>query len=314
MDQKKISQILRVSKMYYELDMGQVEIAEKENISKSTVSRLLKQGKELGLIEVRIKEPILSFSDLETQLLARYPLRRVIIVPDYVGNKQILTRDVCTAAAEDLPKYLDDDSILGVAWGTTLETMSTLLSPIRRRGVSVIQLSGSYSRVAHESSALAILRNFADSLDGTAWVIPAPAMVDEPFIADAIKQDSQVKQVLEMAERCKTAVFSVGSLARPSVMYEMGMVNDAQYRDMEARGCVGDLSSHFINAKGQSFDPEMERRVIGASLTTIKSIPNKLLVASGTGKAQVIAAALWGGLATNLYIDAPTAMAVLKQE
>lgn len=61
MDLKKINQILRISKMYYEMDMGQVEIAKKEGISKSSVSRLLKSGKDLGLIEVRIKEPVISF-------------------------------------------------------------------------------------------------------------------------------------------------------------------------------------------------------------------------------------------------------------
>lgn len=159
---------------------------------------------------------------------------------------------------------------------------------------------------------MTILRNFAKSVNGTAWVIPAPAIVDTPYIADAIMQDSQIKQILEMAEHCTTAVFSVGSMARPSVIYEMGIINDAQYRDMEARGCVGDLSSHFLDERGDSFDLEMEKRIVGASLSTIRTIPNKLMVASGVGKARVINAALRGGLADSLYIDAPTAMEVLK--
>ena len=130
MDQKKINQILRISKLYYELDLGQVEIAAKEGISKSTVSRLLKAGKDMGLVEVRIKEPMLSFGDLEAQLLSQFPLKRVTIVPDFVNNPQILLRDVCTALAEDLPRYLYDDCTLGVAWGSTLEMLSTLLIPL----------------------------------------------------------------------------------------------------------------------------------------------------------------------------------------
>ncbi|MDD4508306.1 MAG: sugar-binding domain-containing protein [Eubacteriaceae bacterium] len=312
MDPKKINQILRISKMYYELDMGQVAIAEKEGISKSTVSRLLKSGKDLGLIEVRIKEPILSYGDLESQLLARFPIRRVTILPDLVGNPQVLLHDVCASLAEDLPRFIDDDSILGVAWGSTLELLSTLLTPIKRRNVSVIQLSGGYSRAAHESSALQILRQFSKNVNGTAYVIPAPAMVDAPFIADAIKQDSQVRDILSLASHCHTAVFSVGCLTRPSVIYEMGLLTDAQYRDMEARGCVGDVCSHFINANGDIFDPEMDARVVGAPLDIIRSIPNKLLVASGRAKGKVVNAALKGGLADCLYIDAPTAMEVLK--
>ena len=312
MDSKKINQILRISKLYYELDMGQVEIAKREGISKSTVSRLLKSGKEMGLIEVRIKEPVLAFGDLETQLMARFPLKGTAILPDLVGNPQVLLHDICDALAKDLPRFLDDHSILGVAWGTTLEMLSTVLTPIKRQDISVIQLSGGYSRAVHESSALEILKKFTASVDGTGYVIPAPAMVDAPFIAEAIKQDSEVKRILKMAEHCQTAVFSVGNLARPSVIYEMGLLTDAQYRDMESRGCIGDVCSHFINAQGDIFDHTLDDRVVGASLDTIRAIPNKLLLASGVVKARVICAALRGSLVDSLYIDAPTAMEVLK--
>lgn len=280
MDLKKINQILRISKMYYEMDLGQVEIAKKEGISKSTVSRLLKDGKKLGLIEVHIKEPVLSFGELESQLISRFPLKRAVIVPDLVGDPKILLHDVCLALAQDLPHFVDDDSILGIAWGTTLETLSKLLPDIKRRGVSVIQLNGGYSRAVYESSALNILKNFVACVDGIGYQIPAPAVVDASFIADAIKQDSQVAHILSMAERCHTAVFSVGSLTRPSIIYEMGLLSDAQYRDMEALGCVGDACSHFINAQGDVFDEAWDRRVIAAPLSVIKAAKNKLMVAS----------------------------------
>lgn len=309
---KKINQILRISKMYYELNMGQVAIAKAEGISKSTVSRLLQSGKDLGLIEIKIKEPILSFSDLENQLLDHYPLKSVTIVPDLVGNRQILLHDVCAALAEDLPNYIDNNSIIGVAWGRTLELLSTLLSPINREGVSVIQFSGGYSRAVHESGALKILSSFAECVGGSAYMIPAPAVVDSAYIADAVKQDTQVKQILTMAEHCKTAIFSVGNLARPSVIYEMGLLSDKQYRDMEADGCVGDCCSHFLNADGEVFDPDFDKRVIGVSIDTLKAIPNKILVVSGTEKAAIIHAALKGDLVDRLYIDAQAAKEIVK--
>ncbi|MEG0681747.1 MAG: sugar-binding domain-containing protein [Eubacterium sp.] len=314
MNLKKINQILRISKMYYEMDMGQVEIAKKEGISKSSVSRLLKNGKELGLVEVHIKEPVISFGELETQLIAHFPLKRAVIVPDLVGDKRILFHDVCLALAQDLPRYLDDDSILGIAWGRTLDVLSNLLSPIKRRGISVIQLNGGYSRAIYESSALQILKSFVTSVDGTGYQIPAPAVVDAAFIADAIKQDSQIAQILSMAECCQTAVFSVGNLARPSIVYEMGLLTDIQYHEMESEGCIGDICSHFINKNGEIFDDELDSRVIAAPLSVIKAIKNKLMVASGLEKTDIICATLRGGLVDCLYIDAPTAAAVLKKE
>lgn len=312
MNSSKISQILRISKMYYELNMSQIQIAEKEGISKSNVSRLLKSAMDMGLIEVRVKESVLSYSDLEKDLLARFPLRRAVIIPDLVGNRQVLLQDVCGALAEDLPRFLKNDSILGVHWGNTLAVLAKLLPSIKRQGISVIQLSGGFSRAVYESGALDILKSFVDSVNGTGYQIPAPAMVDQAFIADAIKEDHQISQILEMANRCDTAVFSVGNLERPSVLYEMGLITEENYRIIKEKGGIGDCCSHFLNSQGDTLDPEMDKRVIAAPLSVIRKIPNKLLVAVGKEKASVIAAALKGGLADSLYIDAPTAEEIVR--
>ena len=211
MDQKKANQIIRIAKMHYELNYSQLEIAAKEGISKSSVSRILKTAMDMGIIEVRIKDSILSNSSLENELIARFPIRRAVIVPDMVGNKQILLQDVCAALAEDLPRYLKNDSVLGVAWGYTLAVLAKQLPKIKRKGISVIQLTGGFSRAVYESGALDILKNFTECVGGTGYQIPAPAMVDKPFIVEALKQDSQIKRVLEMADICETAVFSVAS-------------------------------------------------------------------------------------------------------
>lgn len=312
MDSNKISQILRISKMYYELNMSQIQIAEKEGISKSNVSRLLKSAMDMGLIEVRVKESVLSYSDLEKELIERFPLRRAVIVPDLVGNRQVLLQDVCGALAEDLPRFLEDNSILGVHWGNTLAVLAKLLPSIKRQGISVIQLSGGFSRAVYESGALDILKSFVDSVHGVGYQIPAPAMVDQAFIADAIKQDHQISQILEMADKCDTAVFSVGNLERPSVLYEMGLITEENYRIIKEKGGIGDCCSHFINQNGEILDPEMDKRVIAASLNVIRKIPNKLLVAVGKEKAAVIRAALMGGLVDSLYVDAPTAEEIIR--
>lgn len=313
MDTKKLNQMIRIAKMHYELNYSQLEIAEKEGISKSTVSRILKSAMDFGIIEVRIKDSVLSNSSLENDLIARFPIKRAVIVPDLVGQPQILLQDVCVALAQDLPRYLNNNSILGVAWGHTLAVLARQLPRIKRSGISVIQLTGGFSRAIYESGALDILKSFTECVGGTGYQIPAPAMVDQPFIADALKQDSQIAHVLQMAEKCETAVFSVGNLERPSVLYEMGVITPEDYQDMHLRGAVGDCSSHFLNKNGEIFDKEMDKRVVGADLETIKKIPNKLLVVSGKEKVDIITAALKGGLADSLYIDAPTAEEIVKQ-
>lgn len=67
-------------------------------------NRILKNAMDMGIIEVRIKDSVLADSSLENELIERFPIKRAIIVPDLVGNPQILMQDVCAALAEDLPR------------------------------------------------------------------------------------------------------------------------------------------------------------------------------------------------------------------
>ena len=312
LDTKKLQQIIKIAKMHYELHYSQLEIAKEEGMSKSTVSRLLKTAMDEGIIEVRIKESILMNSSLESDLLARFPISRAVLIPDLLGNPQVLLRDICLALAKDLPRYVKNDSIVGVAWGNTMAVLAGHLNKMKRTGVSVIQLTGGFSRAIYESGALDILRSFVDCTGGTGYQIPAPAMVDTAYLANALKEDSQIRNILDMAEQCQTAIFSVGNLERPSVLYEMGVISDEEYVDFRQRGAVGDFCSHILDRNGRILDKELDERVVGASLETIRKVPNKLLIACGKEKAEVVSAALTGGLADVLYIDVPAAEEIVR--
>lgn len=277
MDTAKMNQAIRIAKLYYELHYNQLEIAAREGISKSSVSRILKNAMDMGIIEVRIKDSVLADSSLENELIERFPIKRAIIVPDLVGNPQILMQDVCAALAEDLPRYIKNDSVIGVTWGHALAVLAQQLPKMKRKGVSVIQLTGGFSRAIFESGALDVLKRFVDSVGGIGYQIPAPAMV-----------------------------------AEPSIVYEMGLIDENDYKDFSRRGAVGDCCSHFINKNGELFDKKIDARVVGAPLETIKKIPNKLVVAVGKEKEKILTAALRGGLVDSLYIDEPTAELIVR--
>ena len=53
-NRQDIGMMIRVAKEYYELKMDQDQIAKKENISKSTVSRLTRKAAELGYVKIEV--------------------------------------------------------------------------------------------------------------------------------------------------------------------------------------------------------------------------------------------------------------------
>ncbi|MGL4606656.1 MAG: sugar-binding transcriptional regulator [Eubacteriaceae bacterium] len=314
MDQGKTNLILRVAKMYYELNMGQQEISEVENISKSTVSRLLKNAMELGFVEVKIKPPIYSTGDLEDQITKRFGLKKSVLVQDVIGSEEILTRDVCSVLGEDLHRYIPNPGIIGVAWGRTLNVLIKLLPKIHGENTKVIQLNGGSSKALYESGASEVVKAFRNALGGEGFLLPVPAVMDNKGLVALIKEDSQVKSVLQMVDQCNTAIFSVGDVSKDAVLYEMGCFSKEEYEGIERSGAVGDVCSHFINNQGEIADEEIDGRVVGASLEQIKKIPTKILVVAGKKKARAILGCLRGGLVDVLYIDEQTAKLVLEMD
>ena len=59
-DKQQLS--VEVARLYYQSDYSQQEIANKLNISRPTISRLLKYAKEKGFVQISIADP---FADLD---------------------------------------------------------------------------------------------------------------------------------------------------------------------------------------------------------------------------------------------------------
>ena len=109
MDTNKSYQIIRVAKKYYELHMGQLEIAQEEGVSKSTISRMLKE---------------------------------VFVSPNLVDDEEINLRDTCRALAGNLDKYIIDNTVVAVSWGNTLNCLAGQIQPLKAKDIKVVQLNG----------------------------------------------------------------------------------------------------------------------------------------------------------------------------
>ena len=72
--ESKDGQSIAIAKLYYESDMSQQKIAETMQLSRPTVSRLLRYAKEQGYVEIKIIDPTESMTALEDRLQEKYGL------------------------------------------------------------------------------------------------------------------------------------------------------------------------------------------------------------------------------------------------
>lgn len=312
MDIDKSYQIIRVAKKYYELHMGQLEIAKEEGVSKSTISRMLQKAIDLGYVKVTIDAPIESVRSIEDALKEKFSLKEVFVSPAMVDDEQITLRDTCKALADNLDSYIMDEDVVAVSWGKTLNCLSGQITSLDAKGIKVVQLNGGVARSASKTGASQIVDALTQAGHGIGYMFPVPAIVDSKISSAVLKEETQVKDVLELARRARVTVFSIGALSKESILYEVGYLRDEDYNSLEKNDAVGDIASRFFNINGQIADEELNDRVVGLTLNELKEKEWNIAIAVGTGKVKAITGAIRGGYVNVLYTDEKTARALLE--
>ena len=138
MEQNKDRLSIDVAKLYYKSDYSQQQIANKLNLSRPTVSRLLQYAKEKGFVQINIADPIEDNSSLEEALCEKYNLDVVKIAYAPLNTTNEIKKSISMKAADYLYEItFKDGDIIGVSWGTTIYNMALNLKHKALKGVQV---------------------------------------------------------------------------------------------------------------------------------------------------------------------------------
>jgi len=80
---RDIQKLVQIAKMYYIEGMTQESIAKIIGISRSTVSQLITEAKNAGLVQITIKDPAANNQELASEFEKRFGLRKCIVVPPH---------------------------------------------------------------------------------------------------------------------------------------------------------------------------------------------------------------------------------------
>lgn len=302
----------RAATMYYLEHATMEAIGSQLGVSRSTVSRLLKQARDRGIVRISVSESAVQHPAVA--LLARRHGVRAHVVPVRPGAATATRLDaVCRAAARALPGMVGDHQIVGLAWGTTLSVLVSHLTPAPRQGVVVVQLNGSTSAASTGlGSAADLLSGMAQTFDAQFVQFPTPAFFDDAATRRALWRERAVARVLDLQLQCDVAVFGIGANDGeiPSQVYAGDFLQRADLRELDAEKVVGDVCTVFIREDGSWRDIELNDRASGPPPEALRAIPRRLCVAAGEAKVPGIVGALRAGVMTDLVVDAETLTAV----
>ena len=204
--------LINVAKLYYESDYNQGMIAEKFDISRPFVSKLLHEAKQRGIVTIHVHDPARTETRMEKEIRQKYELRRVIVVPSAVGED---TRArICAAGAKYLNGILKPGDIIGLGSGQTIYLSARSLT--KRDDLSkitLVGLEGELSNLQHSSYQQETIKTYADALGGVPYSMPLPAYLSDPARKKIMFEEPCVQQVYELQKRANIAVFTVSALS-----------------------------------------------------------------------------------------------------
>ena len=305
--------LINVAKLYYESDYNQGMIAEKFDISRPFVSKLLHEAKQRGIVTIHVHDPARTETRMEKEIRQKYELRRVIVVPSAVGED---TRArICAAGAKYLNGILKPGDIIGLGSGQTIYLSARSLT--KRDDLSKITLVGLEGELTQRSTVSyqqETIKTYADALGGVPYSMPLPAYLSDPARKKIMFEEPCVQQVYELQKRANIAVFTVSALStgRSMSFVRQGYFTEAQMKDYMQRGAIANVMLHFVNQNGEISAPELEERNTGLSLSLLRQKEYRICMAEGRNKIDSVTAALNGNYINVLIIDENVAEGILS--
>ena len=298
--------LVEASRLYYELGETQGRVAELLGVTRPQVSRLLKQARAEGIVEIRIVDRTSEDSPAGEALRERFGLEAVHLAPSLHGPEDLTRRSIGRLGAQVLRSVIRDGAIVGIGDGAsvsaTADAMADTTSPV---AATVVPLCGGYwfSGPAREP-----FRRIADALGANVQGLLAPGLVDDAATKSALYAHAGVRTILGLWERLDVALFGVGGRG-----WSAASLGGAIAGEIDDRDAVGEVLIAPFDAQGRFVCDALRDRVIAFDARGLSSVPIAIGVAGGPSKVEPILGALRGRLVTTLVTDVRTADAVLTR-
>jgi len=312
--------IYKCCKLYYEEAASQQEIANQMKLSRVSVCRMLKAGREQGMVVIQVHSPNrVEYGRLERQLEEYYGLREAIVVENGPrASRYDQTTAVGVAANRLLETYISKGDIVGVSSGKLLH--GVCCSPRMGAGqvkctfVPMIGGLNTCKCAAPCFSATQIAGRFAQSFGGEYMECFSPAVFSDTAQKERFMDEPAMRSLRDLYRKMRTAVIEIGP-AEPAV----GLLTESGC--LCGEGCqglpdaVGEIMLQFYDDGGRTDKYRaFNDRVAGMALEELRKLENRLGISSGYDSAEAVYGALQGGYVNILVTDEEGAMRLIEMK
>lgn len=308
--QEKWNILATVANLYYNSEMTQNEIADRLYTSRSKISRMLKEARELGIVEISIKEPWERDLELEGRLQKRYQVKNIRVVSAKDENREQIKSRLSEVSSYYLDSVVKENMVVGISWGNTLYHIVKYIDRNNKKNIPimVVPIMGASSVNRPERDAMDLAKSLASAYGGSYQYICAPLFVKSKELKESLVQDQTIKNTLALAKNADVILTSVGSVEYKTWENYLG---EKTFNFLEKKGAIGHIGGHFFDKNGKEIHTTLTERMIGIGYDDLERCKNVVCIAYGAAKAKAVAGALNGGFIDTLILDSVCAEQVL---
>lgn len=299
-----VATLVRVSRLYYELGETQEAIAALVGVTRPQVSRLLKEARARGVVEIRIVDRAETPTPAAEELRRRFGLREVHVAPSLDGPPDVARRRVARLAGQVLRSTIRDGQTVGIGDGAMLAAVADELGSSESQvDATVVPLCGGFWR---PGAGIEPFRRIGEALGATVLALHSPGLLDEASVRDALCAHPGVRSVTEQWDRVDVAMLGIGGPA-----WSESAVGPETLAEIRAGAAVGEVLIAPFDLQGRLVAPSLRERTVAFDARRLPGVPTAIGVAEGSAKVEPILGALRGRLVNVLVTDVRTAEAVL---
>jgi len=276
--------LAHVARMHYVHGMAKQEIAQRMDVSRFKIARLLDDALAQGVVRFEIDEPIELDDERSRALEQAFGLDLAVVVRDGATCAR--------AAAGWLPDLVRGAGCIGVSWGTTLQRVAEELGDraTGEDGSAVVQICGAIPGLATGTGPAELALRFAQRLNGRLYALPVPALSAGAARDELLRNDAVAPTVAQF-DHIALALVGIG-----------------QARNFPGAppSATGHLLAHVYDADGRPVGSEASDQAIAMSAAQLRR-SRVVAVAGGAGKEAAILGALRTGLVDTLFTDSDRA-------
>lgn len=306
--------IVKIAQLYYEQDMTQAQIARELGIYRTTISRLLKRGRDQGIVTIAINYDYNENLWLEQQLKQAFGLKEAVVIACDSEQEDEHLSMMGLHGAQLLERLLEPGDIVGFSWGRAVRGLVENLpqSNQSRQLICVPMIGGPSGKLESRYHVNTLTYGAAAKLKGESHLADFPALLDNPLIRNGIMQSQHYQTISAYWDNLDVALVGIGSPAIRDGANWHAFYGSEESDDLNARHVAGDICSRFYDIRGVTVETNMSEKTLSIEMNKLKRARYSIGIAMGEEKYSGIIGALRGKYINCLVTNSDTAELLLK--